>query len=100
MAVLAHILANLEVIVVEAAAPYSLVIVRLVLDDLVGPPGSMSTGEVCKVVKFGSMWIDIAHQSRVGQIHPIAANPIPGICGMGFVGLVGLAGLVGLSLIN
>ena len=37
---------------------------------------------------------------RVLQIPPIAVNPIPGICGMGFVGLVGLPGLVGLSLIN
>ena len=38
--------------------------------------------------------------TRVGQIPPITANPIPGICGMGFVGFVGLPGLVGLSLIN
>ena len=37
---------------------------------------------------------------RVGQIPSFAVNPIPGICGIGFVGIVGLPGHVGLSLIN
>ena len=40
--------------------------------------------------------LDLLITRKAGEIPPIAVNPIPGICGMGFVGFAGLPGLPGL----